>query len=1149
MPSVSDDNPRLSMDTLENAVRAADASALFVPAWLLQKLAAYDRGPGANVFALPRAQAHLITRERLLEIVQREELPLAPPAPGRSVLLLARPETDQLASTSASEMLLRYWRLMFNARAKSAMQSHIAAAPFPRAAVQERIEQLSRSAFNEARYVLMRERYLLPAADDIEAYAEFAALYLEFTSFCPTSLPYFFPAMEDSPGVLEMLKADIDWQSILKATRPAGATDSQSTLSAEASGPASIAAKPRRRARRDASHRDKLLAKAIAADARGNDVRAAIFRIRVYRAAGTSGPSRDSLTTVYADALKDLDQLTARLKAALALDDSLARQWRARLVALLENAAGGWWNAEGRLLYDLQKVCVYHEREIYSVSVVDYVVNFARRPLRRPQPGQRLVLAIKSLRSALRRTARVCLPPNGRAELQRLLLAAIDDAEERLRNFLRAPVNSALDAANLQPTGTIESVAHVKLSEELLDEIVHNGYLTFPAVRDTVSRNQMKLNDLSKAQDFARGDQLLLLDRKLEDNLDYVYHRGEIYLRGFHRLSSIFFATHTGRILTKFIILPVGGAFVVLEALDHSVGLLIHKLAGHAAVVTPGTGVKYPPIFFQFWLFAVLSVFLFGLINIPAFRSAVATGFKHFFRFLRVIFIDLPRLFINLPFVQAIIKSQFARLVGRYILKPLIVAGIAYVLVPNAAGTGAHAITLGAVFIIVNLLLNSRAGRAIEQAILHSLRTTFARFTWDILVALIRGIVQIFQSLLEAIDRLLYAVDELLRFRAGQKKSTIVAKAIVGVVWFFIAYITRFVINLLVEPQFNPIKHFPVVTVSHKMILPTTPYIAHALQSVKIAGVGIEASRAWATAGLITLCTPGIFGFLAWEFRENWKLYKANRSKNLKPILIGSHGETLATFLRPGFHSGTIPKIFHRLRKAQLRAAALLPSDNKHLQAAHHVEESLQAFFNREFIALVNRHPLFQHTPIALGAIHLAVTQIHVELQLAQQAAEPLVLSFEQRAGWIIAGIDQPGWTAQLSGAPARQFSSALLGLYKLCGIDIVREQIRALFSSSETRFDFRKNDLIVWPTADFSVEAAYDLSAEGVIHPRFTTPPQDIRLPALTAGQILFRNSSVPRESWIRLWESQGENDPAPGINVSPVATVPPTPQAVTAS
>lgn len=1136
MASVLEDNSRLGAEALEAAVRAAEASALLVPPWLLQKIAAYDRGPGVNVFALPRAQAYLIGRARLLEIAHREELPLDVPPPGETLLLLAKPEADQLASTSAPDMLSRFWRLMFNARVKSAVAASIFSAADPRAAVQERIERLGRAAFNEARYVLHRERYLSAGADDAEAYAEFAALYLEFTSFSPAARAYFFPAMEDSAAVLDALSADVNWQAILKSTRPAGATDAEGALAAETNGPISASGRGKRRIGRDADHRDKLLKKAQAADARGNDVRAAIFRMRVYRAAGQPGPGRDSATLIYTDALKDLDQLTARLKAALQLDDSLARQWRARLVALLENAAGGWWNAEGRLLYDLQKVCVYHEREIYSVSIVDYLVDLGRRPLRRPQPAQRMVLTIKALRTALRRTARVRLAPNGRVDLQRLLRTAIHDAESRLREFLRPPVTLALDAGGLQPAGAIETVARAKLTEELLDEIVQNGYLTFPGVRDTVSRNQMKLNDLARPADFARGDQLLRIDRKLEDNLDYVYHRGEVYLRGFHRLSSIFFATRLGRILTKFIILPAGGAFLTLEALDHSVGLLIHKIAGHQASLEPGTEQKYPPIFFQMWLLITLSVFLFGVINIPPFRSAVAAGFRHLFRTLRMIVIDFPRWLANLPAVQAIFRSQFARLFGRYIIKPLVVAGIAYVLVPKAASTNAHRITLAGVFIIVNLLLNSRAGRAIEQAVLHTLRTTFARFTWEILVTILRGIMQIFQSLLEAIDRVLYAVDELLRFRAGQKKSTVVVKAILGVFWFFIAYFTRFVINLLVEPQINPIKHFPVVTVSHKMILPTTPYIAHALMQVKFAGVGIEASRAWATAGLITLCTPGIFGFLAWEFRENWKLYKANRSKNLKPILIGSHGETLATFLRPGFHSGTIPKIFHRLRKAQIRASAPLSSDNKNLQAAHHVEEALAAFFNREFLALLNSHPLFQETPVVLGEIHLAATQIHVELRLANHDGDPLLLSFEQRVGWIIAGVDQRGWSAHLAEAPARQFAGALLGLYKLSGIDIVREQVRSLFGNYDVRFDFRRNDLIVWPLADFSVEAAYDLSAEGPITPRFTTAPQDVRLPALNSRQILFCHSPVERQQWIRLWEAQAAPAPLSSTNVLPM-------------
>src|SRR5207249_3335162 len=131
---------------------------LLVPPWLLQKFVAYDRGPTVNVFALPRAQAYLIGRDRLLEIAQREELPLEkqPPPQTQTLLLVARPEVDLLTSTPAHQMLSRYWRVLFHARVKAAVLAALETSGDARAAVQERIESLGRPAFNEARFVLQR---------------------------------------------------------------------------------------------------------------------------------------------------------------------------------------------------------------------------------------------------------------------------------------------------------------------------------------------------------------------------------------------------------------------------------------------------------------------------------------------------------------------------------------------------------------------------------------------------------------------------------------------------------------------------------------------------------------------------------------------------------------------------------------------------------------------------------------------------------------------------------------------------------------------------------------------------------------------------------------------------------------------------------
>ena len=108
-------------------------------------------------------------------------------------------------------------------------------------------------------------------------------------------------------------------------------------------------------------------------------------------------------------------------------------EWHSLLVTLAEEAAEGWWNVQGRLLYDLQKVCVNFEREIYSVSVVEWLLEGCRRPLRRPQPNQRLVLMRKALQSAADRVSLARLSPIHRTQLAKLIDSASHRVETRLR--------------------------------------------------------------------------------------------------------------------------------------------------------------------------------------------------------------------------------------------------------------------------------------------------------------------------------------------------------------------------------------------------------------------------------------------------------------------------------------------------------------------------------------------------------------------------------------------------------------------------------------------------------------------------------------------------------------------------------------------
>ena len=119
----------------------------------------------------------------------------------------------------------------------------------------------------------------------------------------------------------------------------------------------------------------------------------------------------------------------------------------------------------------------------------------------------------------------------------------------------------------------------------------------------------------------------------------------------------------------------------------------------------------------------------------------------------------------------------------------------------------------------------------------------------------------IFETMSESVNRALYAIDEFVRFRRRSGHLIEYASGLVGLVWGFVLYIIRFVFNLLIEPQINPIKHFPIVTVSHKFLLPMIPMAAAAIQPL----LGDDKKFALSVATLIMAVSPGAIGFIVWE--------------------------------------------------------------------------------------------------------------------------------------------------------------------------------------------------------------------------------------------------------------------------------------------
>jgi hypothetical protein len=280
---------------------------------------------------------------------------------------------------------------------------------------------------------------------------------------------------------------------------------------------------------------------------------------------------------------------------------------------------------------------------------------------------------------------------------------------------------------------------------------------------------------------------------------------------------------------------------------------------------------------------------------------------------------------------------------------------------------------------------------------------------------------------------MLYAVDEQLRFQSGESRLALGVKAVLTTLWSGVDWLVRFCVTLLIEPQINPIKHFPVVTVSHKLLVPMIPIAASNLS----AATGMQKKLALTTMTFISTTIPGVFGFLAWELKENWRLYAANRSRFLKPVTVGSHGESMRRLLIPGFHSGTIPKLFAKLRrqrKGRGRPLVAGPSraEEELVELGHHIADVVED----ECLGLLRRTREMAAVVLRVASVRLATNRVTIDLATDAVAPNPLRLEYVQGGQTLSSRIVEPGWLETISEDRQRLVRRALAGLDCLFGVN-----------------------------------------------------------------------------------------------------------------
>ena len=79
------------------------------------------------------------------------------------------------------------------------------------------------------------------------------------------------------------------------------------------------------------------------------------------------------------------------------------------------------------------------------------------------------------------------------------------------------------------------------------------------------------------------------------------------------------------------------------------------------------------------------------------------------------------------------------------------------------------------------LAFNTRSGRRLEEWVIEGLAPAGRGLIFAVIPGLFHLIMSAFDRLIEWVERLIYAVDEWLRFREGQSGFVLAIKAVLGV--------------------------------------------------------------------------------------------------------------------------------------------------------------------------------------------------------------------------------------------------------------------------------------------------------------------------------------------------------------------------------
>mgnify|MGYP003348178760 FL=1 len=156
-----------------------------------------------------------------------------------------------------------------------------------------------------------------------------------------------------------------------------------------------------------------------------------------------------------------------------------------------------------------------------------------------------------------------------------------------------------------------------------------------------------------------------------------------------------------------------------------------------------------------------------------------------------------------------------------------------------------------------------------------------------------------------------------------------------------------------------------------------------------------------------------------------------------------------------------------------------------------------------------------------IGQLQVASNNMRIEILCPSLSPEPMMLLLEEQSGWLVGSRAKAGWVRCLNEDERRTLQTALVGLFRLAGVDLVREQIAATFSVKALPYDVAETGLIVWPDGKFEQEVTYGLRQQPWVRPYPKQIATAHALPTVNAENLLFTLTQLEWTVWSEQWDA----------------------------